>query len=115
MTDHQPQLQRMAEFFATMPVLTHAEVQLLPLGRRRDIQERERELARIKARANDAIAAYDMLMRANQRAGERARRRREETERIVAQIKATPVVPDPEGPQRLAVLAADIAAARRSA
>lgn len=115
MTDHQKQVQRTAEFFATMPILTHAEVQLLPLGRRRDIQAREHELERIKNAANDAITAYDMLMRASQRAGERARRRREETERVVAEIKATPVAPDPEGRARLAALEADIATTRRTA
>ncbi|WP_309132666.1 hypothetical protein [Brevibacterium sp.] len=107
-------LQELVDAFMTMPILTDAEVQLLPLGRRRAIRDRERFLERVKNDTRNAAAAQDMLMQSYQREGERARRRREETERIVADIKATPVEPDPDGPENLRRLEAAIAQERRA-
>lgn len=84
---------------ASMPILTADEIHRLPLTRRKQILEREQFLAGIKTQAGIAADAIDRVMQQARRDGERARRRQEETKRIVADILALPITPDPDGPE----------------
>ena len=84
---------------ASMPILTADEIHRLPLHRRKQFLEREQFLAGIKAQAGLAADAIDRAMQQARRDGERARRRAEETKRIVADIIALPITPDPDGPE----------------
>ena len=106
----------LAGVLASMPILSDAEVQLLPLARRREVLARERMLAGLKADASRAAAAHDVMMRGLAAQGRRAAAKREETARVVAEIVATPVVPDPDGPENFRRLAEAIGQnrARRS-
>lgn len=84
---------------ASMPILTADEVHRLPLHRRKQILEREQFLAGIKTQAGIAADAIDRAMQQARREGEKARQRKEETARIVADIIALPITPDPDGPE----------------
>lgn len=105
----------LANQLAAMPILTADEMYRLPHGRRKAILEREHMLAKLKADASRAAAEHDMMMRRLNAQGERARRRAEETQRILEEIKATPVVPDPDGEDNFRRLEQAIREDRRTA
>ena len=111
-TEHPTEL---ATTLASMPILTADEIYQLPLARRQAIIEREQMLARLKTNANRAAAEHDIMMRRLNAQGARARRRAEETQRIIAEIKATPVVPDVDGEENFRRLDDAVRTRRRSA